>query len=625
MLQALRERASSWVIKILLGLLVLSFAIWGINDIFLGERDPAVAEIADVKIPKSRAEEAIREEINRLRPLFGRQLDRDQSFRRGINIQVITRLVDEAAVNLGANKLGIVVSDQMANRAIRMDRTFYNGQNQFDRSIFAQALRQASVSEGRYVSNLKQGLATSQLSQAIASNIPLPRALLAPMVRFRSERRTAQSILVPLPKTDTIKTPANGEINAFYKAHPARFTAPEYRGASFIHLDPKVLANEVQIAQARIKQSYDERIEEFTTRARRKISQIVFTTEAAAKTAAANIRKRGKFSKSAKENGKTIKAIDLGWIEKKDLFSELANPVFDLSKGATSAPIKTALGWHIVKVADVQKGHIKPLSEVRKALKADLATREAIDGIFALANKLEDSLAGGATISEAASRLNVKAHNINAVDSSGLDPNGTPIAGLPKSGDFLRMVFQTQSGDDSPLSETEGGGFYILHVDKVISPAISPLEKIRKDGIAAWKSQQRAKIAEVRAKKILDALKNGKKLKALARGQKAKVTTSKPFTRLTHDAESGLPSALMVKLFTIKKGEPAMAMASNGYVVAVLSGIRNPDAKEKTETENRTRDEIQRGIATDLFDQLVSALKQRVTIKTYPERLQNRP
>ena len=90
MLQALRERASSWVIKILLGLLVLSFAIWGINDIFLGERDPAVAEIADVKIPKSRAEEAIREEINRLRPLFGRQLDRDQSFRRGINIQVIT-------------------------------------------------------------------------------------------------------------------------------------------------------------------------------------------------------------------------------------------------------------------------------------------------------------------------------------------------------------------------------------------------------------------------------------------------------------------------------------------------------------------------------------------------------
>ncbi len=623
MLQVLRDKSSSWVIKILLGLLIIAFAIWGINDVFLGEGDPAVAKVGSVKIPRSQADEALRNELNRLRPVLG-TIDREAAFRMGLANQVLTRLINRTAANIAARELGIVASDQMVNRNIRSDRRFQDESGYFSRTLFYQTLSNANMAEGFYVSSLKQSLPSEHLNRAISGNIPVPNALIDPLTRFRSEQRTARTVLVPPAPLGEAREPKKEELEAFYKANMSGFMAPEYRDVTFVHLDPTDLAKEVRVADEKIKESYEQRIDEFTLRERRKVAQVVFRTEAAATAAAATIKSGKSLAEAAKEKGKTLKVVKLGWVERRDLFTDLAKPVFALRKGETSGVLKSPLGWHIITIEDSEKGRVKPLSEVREQVRASLAAGEAQNSIFALANQLEDSLAAGADVKAAAARLNVKAVNVPALDRQGLGRDGKAVGKLPLGGNFLRTAFEVADGEISTLHETQGGGFYILIVNKVTPPKIKPLEQVRGTAVMAWKAERLAKAASKRAKAIVARLKKGDKLDAIAKDEKLEVKTSPVFTRLTHEARSGVPAALADKLFSLKVAEAAMAESAKGYVVGVLASVSPGSGKEKTAVKQGTLRETRQGLAADLSEQLVDAFRQRVTIKTYPDLLRDR-
>lgn len=622
MLQALRDKASSWVIKILLGLLIIAFAIWGINDVFLGERDPAVATVGDVKIARSQADEALRDELNRLRPVLG-TIDREAAFRMGLTHQVLTRLINRTVANIAAQELGIVASDQMVNRSIRSDRRFFDQSGKFSRNLFYQTLSNANMAEGYYVSTLKQSLPSEHLNRVVSGNIPVPKALIGPLTRFRSEQRTARTVLVP-PPLGAAREPKGDELEAFYKDNISGFMAPEYRDVTFIYLDPRELSKEVRVAEEKIKESYAQRIEEFTLRDRRKLAQVVFRTEAAAAAAAAAIKSGKSLAEAAKEKDKTLKVVKLGWVEQKDLFTVLAKPVFALKKGETSGVLKSPLGWHIVAIEDSEIGRVKPLSEVRKQVRDGLAAGEAQNSIFALANQLEDSLAAGADIKAAAARLNVRAVNVPALDRQGLGRNGKRVAKLPIGGKFLRTAFEHSDGESSTLRETQAGGFYILMVNKVMPPKVRPLEDVRRIAVTAWKAEQQAQAASRRAKAIVARLKKGDNFAAIAKDEKLQVKTSPAFTRLTHEAQSGVAAALAEKLFSLKVGDAAMAESTQGFVVGVLASVSAGAGKQKAAVAEGTLRQIRQGMAADLTAQLLQAFRQRVTIKTYPDLLRDR-
>ena len=623
MLQVLREKASSWVIKILLGLLIIAFAIWGINDVFLGERDPAVAKVGSIKIARSEVDEALRNELNRLRPVLG-TIDRDTAFRMGLTNQVLTRLVNRIAVNVAAEDLGIVASDQMVNRNIRSDRRFLDKSGKFSRSLFYQTLTRANMAEGFYVSSLKQSLPSEHLNRAVSGNIPVPKALIDPLTRFRSEQRTMRTVLVPPEPLGKAQEPKKEEIDAYYKANKSQFMAPEYRDVTFVHLDPVELAKEIRVAEEKIKESYAQRIDEFTLRDRRKVAQVVFRTEAAGTAAVAAIKAGKSLAEAAKEKGKTLKVVKLGWVEQKDLFTDLAKPVFALKKGSTSGVLKSPLGWHIVTIEDSEKGRIKPLSEVREKVRAGLAAGEAQNSIFKLAERLEDSLAAGADIKAAAAKLNVKAINVPAIDRQGLGRDGKAVAKLPIGGNFLRTASEVADGETSTLMETQGGGFYILVVNKVTPPKVKPLKEVGSIAVMTWKAEQQAQGASKRAKAIVARLKKGHKLDAIAKDEKLAIKTSPAFTRLTHEAQSGVPAALAEKLFALKVGDSAMAESAKGYVVGVLASVSAGNGNEKAAVEKEVLQEIRQGLAADLSEQLVEAFRQRFTIKTYPNFLRDR-
>jgi peptidyl-prolyl cis-trans isomerase D len=610
----MRQHATSWVVKILFGLLILSFGLWGINDIFLGERDPTVAKVAGVKIPLSQLNDAVKQEIERFQPIFGGALDPQQAKQLGLIDQALERLIDRAVFNKAASDLGLAVGDQMVLRHIQNEPAFRDALGQFDRAHFQQVLMANNLTEERYVSLLRRDLATRQLAGVVGVDAPVPTVLTESLHRYREESRIADTVAVPANESTTPSPPDEATLAEYYKANSDRFMAPEYRSISYVAIDPAALAEEVEVSDERLRSEYAARVNDFTLRDRRNVDQLVLRDETQAKRVADLMGQGRSLEDASKDAGVTAQIVKLGWVERADLLGEIAAPVFALKAGQHSAPLKSPLGWHIVRVNGAEEGRVRPLEEVRDQLRKDIGGREASDAAHNLSIKLEDALAGGATLDEAANQIGVKVAKVPPVESNGLTEAGKAAPSLPPDQVFLRTAFATPENQESTLLELANNVFAVLHVDKIQPAAAKPLEQVKNDLIASWQDEQRRAAAEKRAQGLLDKVKAGQTLAAAAASEKLPVKTTAAFTRATHESEAGLPEAIKADVFSLKAGEAAMGESREGYVVAVLKEVR-PAPTLAADARSRLDGQLAQSIGGDLLDQFAGALRQRYDVE----------
>lgn len=610
--------------KILLGFLIASFAIWGINDIFLGERDPVVAKVGAIKIVSSELNKSFRDEINRMAPLFGGQLDREKARQIGLLDRALYGLIDRAVYSLGGADLGIAVSDQLIRQEIHQESSFRNRRGEFDPVIFRQVISSNNLSEEGYVNILRQGLARTYLTAAITAHAEVPSQMLDPLYRFRNERRSAEYVKVTNASVTGIGTPDEAAMAAFHKSHSARFMAPEFRSVTFVNLDPNILAEGVDVPDDKLRKEYEDRIGEFTIRGRRKVEQIVFKTEATAKRASDLLREGAKFAAVGATTGeKSANVVSLGWLTQTELVPEIAKSTFALADGGITKPIKSVLGWHLVRVTGSKKGRVKSFDEVRVQLKKSIAVASATESIYRLANRFEDALAGGSSIKEAAGQVSLKVVKIDAIDARGRGLSGLPVKRLPKGNEFLRTMLSTPELQESQLTETAEGGYFLLRVNKVIPPELKPLTAVRAQVIRAWQQDRRAAAASKRAQAILDRVKSGETLNAIARAEKLAMKQTASFTRIGAGAGNVLTPALIAKLFSLKPGQAGMARSIDGFVVAVLKDIKGADANAK-KAKDEMRQALRRGITDDLLGQFTGALRNQFGVEINQKTIEAR-
>ncbi len=625
MLQALRQKASSWVVKILLGLLIASFAIWGINDIFLGERDPTVAKVGSIKIVSSQLNELFRDEMTRMAPMFGGRLNREMARQIGLLDRALYGLIDRAVYSLGSADLGIAVSDKLIRQEIHQESSFRNRRGEFDPTIFRQVIRSNDMNEEGYVNTLRQGLARTYLTAAITAHAGVPSRMLNQLYNFRNERRSAEYVKVANASVTGITAPDEAAIAAFHKSHSANFMAPEFRSVSFVNLDPNILAEDVEISDDKLRKEYEDRIGEFTIRGRRKVEQIVFKTEATAKRASDLLREGAKFAAVGASVGeKSAAVVSLGWQIQAEMVPETAKPTFALANGGITKPIKSPLGWHLVRVSGSKKGRVKSFDEVRAQLKKSIAVESATEAIYRLANRFEDALAGGSSIEEAAGRHSLKAVKIDAVDARGRGRSGVKVKGLPSGDGFLRTMMSTPELQESQLTESTEGGYFLLRVNKIIPPELKPLTEVRNQVIKAWQQDRRAQVASKRAQAILDRIKGGENLEVVAKAEKLALKKVPSFTRNGGGATTnGLTPALVAKLFSLKPGEAGLAPTGDGFVVAVLKDIKRADASAK-KAKDELRKALENGLAADLLGQFTGALREQFGVEINQKTIEAR-
>lgn len=618
MLNALRESSGSWVVKIFLGLLVLSFAAWGIGDIFRLAPDAAVVTVGDTKVSGYEFLNDFNRQVRRMQQSLGPSFDSQQARQLGMVDQVIQQAVTRALYDQEVAELGLTMSDADIAAYIRKSSAFKNSFGQFDRLRFEQVIAQNGFNEQSYITASRRDLSRDQLFSSITSATRAPAPLVTAFYQFQGEARVFEVLSLPYGKVAGVAAPGEADLNAFHAANKNQFMAPEYRALVYLTLRPEDLLDETLANDQEVAAAYEARLNEFTTQPSREVEQIVVAEEAEARKIAGRLKDGGDFYAVAKELADMDKAsVKLGRMMKVDLPEETAEHVFTLASGQIGEPVESGLGWHIFKVLEITEGGSKALAEVRTQLIRDVKLEKAAETMIELANKIEDELAAGSSIREIAQGLNLNHGIVAAVDSRGLGRDGIVAAGLPKAPEFIRDAFVLRPGDDGELKESGDGSYYLVQVDKIMATTLKPISQVRDDVRTAVLAERRAKAGAAQAAKLATEARTGKTLAELAKAGATSLTTLQPLTRQRAAAEPALGGALAKKLFGLQKGEVAEGAASNGsaHSVVRLISIARADPKADKASRDRLADYVRNSMTQDVLAQYRAALRKKYDVE----------
>ncbi|TAN64149.1 MAG: parvulin peptidyl-prolyl isomerase, partial [Magnetospirillum sp.] len=224
-------------------------------------------------------------------------------------------------------------------------------------------------------------------------------------------------------------------------------------------------------------------------------------------------------------------------------------------------------------------------------------------------------LQGGAAPQEdAAKRFNLKLSKIPTVDAQGRGPNGKPVADLPKSDQFLDVAFHTELNTESPLTEVQNNGYFLLRVDDVTPPAPKLLAEIKADILATWQAERRHEAAREKAEKLAERLKAGESPATVAQSAGLKVEISKPFTRENTEG-TALPATVAADLFRGQIGAVATGSIQTGTLIARLQKVIPFDPNATPAITEAARRRVSQTVASDVADQYIAALNVSFGVK----------
>ncbi|MGE5442628.1 MAG: peptidyl-prolyl cis-trans isomerase [Bacteroidota bacterium] len=621
MLEAIRKRAGSLVVKILFLFLVLSFGIWGIADVFRpGRGADWAAEVGGVKISTAAFQEEYRDALRRLGQALGSPVEAEQARALGLPNSVLDRMIEGVLFDRAAADLGVTLTDAMVREQIKSDPRFRNQAGAFDPDVFRQLLRRNGFSEDRYVGLLRRDLQRQQLVGSITGGIVPPRSLVEATDRYRSERRVAEYAIVADARMSGFAEPDEPTLRQFWQDNPGLFTVPELRTVSAVILSADAAAESASVSEDDLQAAYQERIGEFTVPERRSFRQLVFADEATAQRARERLAQGAALDAVAVEAGTSQDTAAIGPVQREQLPPELAAGVFELPQREPSAPIKTSLGWHIVEVTAIEPGQVQAFAEAKDRLMAELKREKAVESTIDLGNKLEDALGRGATLQEAAAELGLPLRTIETIDARGQDGSGAAVPDLPQR--FVETAFETAQGAQSPLVETGNEGYFLLQVDQVIPPAVKPFEAVRQQVEEAWRSQRRNDEAKRQADELAARMRAGGDLATLAADKRLDSGTTPPFTRDGEAVAAGLSRAVVAALFEVQPGETVVVPVKDGFAVARLKSVL-PPAETDRAAEASVRSELTESMRGDILAQFAAGMRVRYPVRINPRALES--
>ncbi len=615
MLDRIRKGSGGWLAKILLGMLILSFGVWGIGDIFRGRSNSVVAEVGDVQIGTADYSRAYQAELRQQSQRFGRSLDAATARQIGLPQRAFQQLLFDTLLSQAASKYGLAVSDNAVKRVVQDIPAFqYSGR--FDRDLMQRILRRNGVTEEEYLQTVRQDIAREELVQSLLVGRAAPDGFVNPIYRYRQETRIAQVFEINAASFRNVGVPDDAALRRYHEDNAARYTAPEYREVTYLTLTAEQVLDQIEISEEELRDEYESRIDEFTRSEQREVEQLLYFDESSANAARTRALAGEPLTQvAAATNSLTGAAVSMGTLRVGDLPEELDQIVFALEVGSLSEPIESDLGWHVFRVERAIPAGVTSLDEVRDTLQQSVALTRAADELFDLSNRLEDELASGSDLETAALRLAIRVRSLAGIDERGRDRSGTLVTELPQPRAFVNSVFAADVGLESSPQETDDGGYYMIRVDSVEPPALRPLVEIRQQVISDWQAEERQQRAEQAAQDAVEAAKGGRNIAALARLHNAEVRTTEPLPR-TGATDSAASVHLVANLFNASVGDfvSAPLPGGNGFAVARLESIVEARPAENAVAAAQLRDLLANAVLADVLLQYQVALESEVGV-----------
>ncbi len=574
MLEFLRRAVRSWVAKALLGLLVASFAVWGVGDVASG-LSTEVAQVGDRGISVDEYGRVLQNQQRRY------QIESGRIAATGLDRFALATMVREAAVEEAAARLGLSAPDFAVAEQVRNDPSFQLS-GQFDPEQYRASVRRAFGSVPEFENTLRRALAAGVIRQAAASASPPPGAAEALARREAEARRFEAITLTAEAHAEAPPEPDDADLEAFLEENAADFAEPERRDVTFLRLPLAALAEQVAIDEAEVRALYDERRADYVTAESRAIDQIVYDDRAAAEAAAERVASgAASFDDLLAERGLTREDAALGAVTREDLSGPRADAAFGLAEPGLAGPAEVATGWALLDVVAITPGDETPFEAVRDDLRLELAEAEALPELDRLAEEVADLRAAGATIEETASELGLPLGSVEGLSRDGLLPDGTPAEGLPSAPAFREEAFAAAEGAERALEDAPDGGYFTLRVDALTQSATPPLAEIREEVAEAWRAARRRESLREAAEAARDRVAAGEPIAAVAADLGVEVSTLGPLRR--NDPDPRLGADARETLFAAPEpGAAAVSVRGTRATVAALAEIETPEAVAET-------------------------------------------
>jgi peptidyl-prolyl cis-trans isomerase D len=616
MLRGIRKASSNWlgkaIMSVVMGVLIISFGVWGIADIFKGFGQSSLAKVGKTEISTEQFRQIYTDKLQQLGRTFGRPLTMDQARAFGLDRQVLQQTIAEAALDEEARRMGLGQSDAETMRTIYADPNFKGLGGTFEPARFQAAIRQFGYTEQRYLAEQRRVGLRRQIAGTISAGLEPPKVMIDALTRFQNEQRSIDYLKLDAAQAGTIDPPSPETLAAYFEDHKTQFRAPEYRKIAFVVINPEEIGKWSDVSDEDAKKVFEQRRDKLGTPEKREVSQIVFPNEEEALTARSRVTGGLSFADLAKERNLNPSDVDLGLIAKSAIIDPaIADAAFALPSGEVSQPVKGQFGVALVKIGKIEPGVTPTYESVAPQLKKELATERARVKVTEIQNKMEDERSGGSNVVEASQKLGLTAVTIDAVDRSGRLPTGQPVTNIPPGLDVVSQAFTSDVGVDNDPIQFRGG--YVWYDVLGITPSRErTLDEVKDQVEAKWREDQISDKLRAKAAEMVQKLEQGATLAAEAGPIGTKVEAVKDFRRDASPA--GVPSSVVTAAFRTPKDGVGQTPDAGGsaWIVFRVTDISVPQVDANSDEMKKLKDTLQRGLTDEQVAQYVTKIESEI-------------
>lgn len=616
MLAQLRSLTRGWIAYILLFLLVIAFAIWGVNDVFSGVGSQNLAEVGGRKItPPMLARElelTLRAQRNQ-----GNNLTQQEAIDAGYHERLLESMIGRAALQEYAQKINVSASNaQVAARIREIPAVLNPVTGAFDETAYDSFLAQLGYTRTEFERDIRGDMTMQMLMDSLVAGARAPSSYGALAVAYEGETRTISIAEAPAPSLASIPAPTEAQLQTFYEESEAQLRLPEFRALTLVYARANDFVGRVSVPEARIQEEYEARRAALTPPERRTYVRLTAQNEAQANDAVARLGRGESVDAVAQALGiQVLRGENQARAEVTD--RQVADAVFSMAARAPARVVRGQLSpFVVVRVESITPAVEPTLASMRDELRAAIAHDEAAELLNTAIGAFEDARAGGTSVADAARAAGLPTVVVPAVEAGGRDQTGAPVAAVEGQEDILTTAFQTAEGESSDFMPV-GDADVIVSVDRVIPESVRPFDEVRDELRQSWLRRERARRMREMGEAVVTAVNGGQAFAAAARANRfSVVVTSRPVDRR---AASNIPArGLPSQIFATQPGGVSTDIRADGeaVLVAIVETINRIDISANPQAVEAGRQQIQQSLTSSYGE----ALQQDIVTSMNPRR-----
>ena len=616
MMNKFRKLQETWLSKFILILTALSFmSLFGVSSYMgsVGKNKPVI-KVDEYEVLQSEIAQRLEQQMQMAKGLFGDNLDVNETIRNAMLQSIVQRVLTDTIVQKTADEQNINISDNLVRKIIYSQAEFLDANGNFDLQKLRRVLAASGWTEKRYIDSLKLDVVKQHLIQNPADNIHVPDVLAQYLTKAENQKRIFKYVKVDPQKVKIDRKISQDEIEQYYEDFNAEFVAPEERDVSFIVLSTDDIASKVNVSDADVEAYYQENIAQFETPETRDVLQMVFDNEENAQKASQALKQGKDFYDVAKDlAGQDKEATNLGFISQDMLIADMAEPVFSAAKGDVVGPVKSEMGWHIMKVAGIKSGTKMDKNKAKEKIISTLRKDKAYEQAYEISTQIEDKIGAGATLADIAKDMNVKIYDVLGLSEDGkAKSKPKAYASLLQSNDFVDTAFSYNVDEISQVVETDDG-FMVLKVNAVRDAHPKTIDEVRGEIEALWEANERSAIAQEIVNDVMHDLETGEEIEKVAERNQLALLKTAPLIR-NKNFENITPN-VMLELFQETAGTPKLINNDGVQIVAVgtdVTPVKQPSQEEVQQVTRRTKMDLANDYAYALIEDFGSDYDVRV-------------